>query len=195
MKKSLLPIISAITISTFSSSASAVICLAKNVQAPPKQLYLANNCRYFSGSKELRLDRSGALFNYNNRGDYHDQLNGNSFIYCPILADALENDNVSAEIKVADLNKQQDVICQMGKSSYTNTGFAAYWGETTRSQSTGVQTLKTKSRVSSHAKSMPNSFITCSLPPQDNQDQKASSLVAYSVNSKELTSQSFFNSN
>lgn len=185
MKTSLLHLVSAIAIGTFSTSAGAVICLAKNVQTPAKHYYLANNCQYFSGSKALRLNRTGALFNYNNRGDYNDQLHGSSFIYCPISADSVDaGHNVSAEIKVTDLNKEHDVICQMGKSSYTNKGFAAYWGETTKSSSVGEQTLKTVSRNASDVITMPNSFITCSLPPQDREDQKASSLVAYTVNAR-----------
>ena len=164
-----------------SAQAGAVICLANNTQPSPKELYLANNCHYFSGSKELRLDRSGALFNYNNHGDYLDQLSGSSFIYCPILDEKSFNGYLSAEIQVSDLNQQQDVVCQLGKSSYTTTGFAAYWGETASSTEVGSQTLKTKSLSSAHSKSMPNSFITCSLPPQNNADQKASSLMAYTV--------------
>lgn len=165
----------------FASDAFAVICLANNVRSTTQELYLANNCQYFSGSKELRLNRSGALFNYNNSGDYQDQISGNSFIYCPILGDTKANTHMSAEIKVSDLNQQQDVVCQMGKSSYTKNGFAAYWGETARSKQVGEQTITTASQMSKHASAMPNSFITCSLPPQNNGDQKASSLVAYTV--------------
>ncbi|BDX06604.1 hypothetical protein [Planctobacterium marinum] len=164
-----------------STQADAIICLANNTQPSPKELYLANNCHYFSGSKELRMDRSGALFNYNNRGDYLDQLSGSSYIYCPILDDKNFDGYLSAEIQVSDLNQQQDVICQLGKSSYTEKGFAAYWGETASSNRVGAQTLKTKSLAATRSKSMPNSFITCSLPPQNDADQKASSLMAYTV--------------
>lgn len=167
--------------SCFSGSSYAVICMANQVDVSPKTLYLANNCQHFSGSKELRLNKSGALFNYNMKGNYSDQLYGSSYIYCPILTDDGDKDVSKAEIKVADLNSRHDVVCQLGKSQYTSSGFSAYWGKLAKSEEVGEQTLVAATTSAEKSKSMPNSFITCSLPPQDSNDDNASSLVAYSV--------------
>lgn len=167
-----------------SFSANAVICLAKQYELPVQNIYSATNCHYFSGSKELRINRSGSLFNYNLQGNYDDQLQGHSFIYCPIILEESGSKIESAQIAVSDLNTSEDIVCQMGQSQYTKNGFAAYWGATAKSQSYGKQHLVSQNANRTDEISMPNSFITCSLPPQDHKDKQASSLIAYSVKRK-----------
>lgn len=165
-----------------SSDAMAIICLAKQFETQQTTNYSASNCQYFSGSKQLRVNRSGAIANFSEQGDFNDQLYGHSYIYCPILGDESPNNIQTAQISVSDMNKQHDVVCQMGQSQYTKKGFAAYWGSTAKSTEYGKQVISaSKNSLKGYANEMPNAFITCSLPPQDSVDDKASSLTHYAV--------------
>lgn len=168
-------------VSCLSFSSHAVICMATQAPVSPETMYLANNCQYFSGSKELRLNRSGELYNYNTQGSYNDQMYGQSYIYCPIMSDNANPGVTAAKITVSDVNQHQDVVCQLGSSRYTQKGFSAHWGKLTKSGRYGKQTLVAETDTSDVGQHMENNFITCSLPPQDSKDNKASSLIAYSV--------------
>ncbi len=165
-----------------SAHSQAIICMAKQFQLTSQTHYSATNCQYFSGSKALRVGQSGSLYNYDQYGDYNDQMYGHSYIYCPIVASGDAKDIVSADISVSDVNKKHDVVCQMGQSVNTTKGYAAYWGRKTQSTGYGEQTISANNAVSEHA-DMKNAFIACSLPPQDEKDKEASSMLAYSVES------------
>lgn len=162
-------------------NANAIICLPDEPDSRGALQFSAINCSYFAGSKALKFNRNGSLYNFNQEGDYQDQLSGNSFVFCPIVGALDSSDIVATKIAVADLNQKQDVVCQMGQSQYRTTGFSAYWGSTSKSKHTGNQTITTANTRPEMRISNSSTFISCSLPPQDNQNENASALMAYTV--------------
>ena len=173
--------------SAFVSQAAATICQPYTMEHEKQIHFSATNCHAFSGSKALKTNQSGSLFNVNQEGDYNDNLYGHSYIYCPITEQFSDNIQ-AAEVAVSDASDQHDVVCQLGQTQYTERGFATYWGSKARSTGNGDQVITShQAQIRKKSNGNTNTFVTCALPPQDIADAKASSLNAYVVSQRQST--------
>lgn len=167
------------------SQASATMCQPYTMQQEKQIHFSATNCHAFSGSKALKTNQSGALYNMNQEGDYNDNLYGHSYIYCPITQQFSDNIH-AAEVAVSDASSEHDVVCQLGQTQYTQKGFATYWGSKAKSSGSGNQVITSHKARGEQVKSQnSNTFVTCALPPQDIADAKASSLNAYVISQRQ----------